>query len=140
MFPSDQTGAKIIAESLVIWIGKKVKKAHQDDNQSYDQLDSWAKANVLVDNLAEEHMARIKDQPRTPRYIQRKEDGWIICADGNIIMQNFDKVLTLHCTKQSAQEYWCNRMKIPPEYQEAVDWKNFMKTTTYLLPYQQLFL
>ena len=114
-------------------------KAHQDDNHSYDQLDSWAKANVMADKLAEDHMQRILDQ-MTPRYQRRKEDGWIICTAGNIATQHFDSALTLHYTKHSAQENWCNRMNSLPADREAVDWDIFMKTTTQLLPHQQLFI
>ena len=41
---------KKIADSPVTWIRKKLK-THQDDNLSYDELDSWAKANVVADKL-----------------------------------------------------------------------------------------
>jgi surfactin synthase thioesterase subunit len=33
-------------------------KGHQDDAVSYDDLDDWAKANVLVDNVAKAYWNR----------------------------------------------------------------------------------
>ena len=58
-------------------------------------LDSWVKANVLADNLAEEHMTWIQEQP-PPTYRQRKEDCWVVNIEGKIITSKFDQALTLH--------------------------------------------
>ena len=44
-----------IRSSGIQWVGKKVK-AHQDDTQDYDQLDSWAKANIIANKLAKAHL------------------------------------------------------------------------------------
>ena len=92
---------KKITDSPVKWIGKKVK-AHQDDNLSYNKLDSWAKANVAADKLAEEHMTRIIHQ-LTPCYKRQQGDRWIVSVGDKIVTQQFDKTLMLHCTETKAQ-------------------------------------
>ena len=84
-------------------------------------------------------MTQIQEQP-PPTYRQQKEDGWITATDGKIITSKFDQALTPYCTENDVQKYWSGRMMISDEYYTKVDWKIFMKTTSYLSPAQQLFI
>jgi ribonuclease HI len=41
-------------------------KGHQDDDVKYENLDKWAKANILVDNLAKAYWNHLSAQSYEP--------------------------------------------------------------------------
>ena len=63
----------LIRSSGTEWVGGKVK-AHQDDTQDYDNLDSWAKANIKADKIAKAYLQEIIDK-EPAKYKPTKHDG-----------------------------------------------------------------
>jgi hypothetical protein len=75
---------------LPIKIHWRWTKGHQDDGVSYDNLDDWAKANVLVNNIAKaywNHVAATATEPTAHRF---GDEAWALYVDGGKVGK-FDK-------------------------------------------------
>ena len=83
--------------------GKKVK-AHQDDTQDYDNLDSWAKANIKEDKFAKACLQEIIDK-EPAKYKPTKHDGWNIVLNKKVFTRKFEKNIILYCTKDNIRSY-----------------------------------
>ena len=128
-----------IKKSSVKWIGKKVK-AHQDENTEFDQLDCWAKANILADKQAKAHLRRVLGQETRSSIQQFENEGWTIQIGTKRITRRFEKQIIYHCTKKDIKRYWCNRFEINQEYREDIDWNVFVKATKEMTVPQQIFI
>ena len=124
--------------SGIKWVGKKVK-AHQDDDQEYDTLDPWAKANIKADKIAKDYLQEIlTKEPIT--YKPTQHDGCNVTLNDKVITRKFETNIILHCTEHNIQQYWLRRFSIPAESATDIDWTTFQKTRKYLAPHQQLFI
>ena len=127
-----------IKQSPFTWIGKKVK-AHQDDDKNYEDLDSWAKANVIADKVAKNHLKRIQNKPRQIHHMKESE-GWTVALNGSTVTSKFEKKIIAHCTETTAKQYWYKRMGIQEQAQENMDWVVFQKTNKNMSPNKHLFI
>ena len=108
---------------LPIQINWRWIKGHQDDDVSYDDLDEWAKANVLVDNIAKaywNHVATTGPEPTAHRF---GDEAWALYVDGGKIGK-FDKQrLYKSIYEEKVMTYWTRKSKRQLEAICTVDWE-----------------
>ena len=66
-----------IKKSPISWKGKKVK-AHQDEHADAEQLDYWAKANILADKQAKAHLRQVLGRDNISSIQQFQNEGWTV--------------------------------------------------------------
>ena len=128
-----------IKMSPIKWIGKKVK-AHQDETSNIEQLDCWAKANILADKQAKAHLRRVLRQDNRSSIQQYENEGWTVQIGEKRITKKFEKQIIYHCTKEAIKQYWCERFAIDRDNWDSIDWKVFVRATKEMSISRRLFI
>ena len=104
-------------------------EGHQDKNTPVEELDEWAKANVLADQLAKEFWEiKYLEQRRRPIITRMPGEGWKLIVGGHPVTQGqaeaiYNQAYYARCTK-----YWVKKGRILPRQVEKVDWSLYGET------------
>jgi hypothetical protein len=97
-------------------------KGHQDDEVSYDDLDDWAKANVLVDNVAKAYWNRVASTASEPQAHRFGDEAWALYVN-KMKVGKFDKQrLYTSFREEKIMEYWASKSERHREAIRDVDW------------------
>ena len=107
---------------------------HQDDNEDVENLDCWAKENIMADKQANAHLQRVMRQDAISSIQSYQNKGWTLQIGNKPITRHFEKQLIYHCTKTDIKWYWCDRFDIDLDRMQSIDWKVFIKTSTEMIP------
>ena len=90
---------------LPITVKWKWVEGHQDDDKS-THLDEWAKANILVDNMAKAFWNSLNKAEHTPNPQRFGDEAWAIHYQG-YKLNRMDKAALYHSIMEpTAKEYW----------------------------------
>jgi hypothetical protein len=108
---------------LPINIHWKWIEVHQDDHAQYDDLDEWAQANILVDNVAKaywNHLCAAHQKSFTARL---GDEGWSLSvADGKIGW--FDKRKLYNTVyEEDVMTYWAKKANLHRDATRSIDWE-----------------
>jgi hypothetical protein len=89
---------------------------------STENLDDWAKANILVDNLAKAYWNHLSAQSYEPSPQRFGDEGWALYIHGKKAGK-FDKQrLYKSIFVKSVTKYWAKKAKRHREAMRDVDW------------------
>ena len=121
-------------------MGREKVEAHQDNKDKIENLDCWAKANIMADKQAKSHLRRVMRQEPRPGITMYKDKGWMIRIGNKRITRHFQKQLIYHCTKVGIKCHWCNCFEINLNKMGSIDWKVCIKTTKDMSAVKRLFI
>jgi hypothetical protein len=98
-------------------------KGHQDDDVHFDDLDEWAKANVLVDNIVKAYWNHVVAKGAEPTAHQFGNEAWALYVN-QMKVGKFDKQ-KLHRSiyEEKTMEYWAKQSNLHREIIRGVDWE-----------------
>jgi len=103
-------------QSRLRWTTRFVK-GHQDNTS--DDLDTWAARNVLMDAWAKQHL---QIASKVPRHFSVKGEPWQLWLQGRKLTSRIDSQIYSAVHKESSLEYWKTKKDVPPEAVSRVDW------------------
>ena len=109
-------------KKLPISVKWKWVEGHQDDDKS-THLDEWAKANILVDNMAKAYWNHLNHGDHTPAPQRFGDEAWALHYQGNKL-NRLDKAALYHAIMEpTAKEYWRHRGQLQAEDIANIDWE-----------------
>ncbi len=90
------------AYSPITWSFKHVR-GHQDDHDTIDNLDRWAKQNVGMDARAKTHLEVAR---RQSRHYMIKTEPWSMWVEGQKIISDLPMVIYDLVHSSDARGYW----------------------------------
>ena len=108
---------------LPITIHWKWIEGHQDDHAQYSDLDEWAQANILVDNVAKAYWNHLCATNQTSGAARLGDEGWSLSvADGKIGW--FDKRKLYNAIyEEDVMTYWAKKANLHREAIRGIDWE-----------------
>ena len=103
--------------SPITWKGTHVK-GHQDDNNTYEELDVNSQANIIADNLAKRELSEWNDDQN---YWGMIGQPWGIVCGNQRICGNLEETLRLLMQEEHALKWWKRRLQIPISQYNNVD-------------------
>lgn len=107
------------ANSPIQWKFRYIK-GHQDDVQSWDQLDRWAKLNIEMDLRAKDH---IKIAMISSRHYTLIGKPWSLWSQGEKILTGFTDTIYDLVHAEAAKEYWTRKDKLTQATIDSVNWE-----------------
>ena len=98
-------------------------EGHQDDHVAYADLDEWAQANILVDNVAKAYWNHLLTTNQTSTAAGLGDEGWsLYVADEKI--GRFDKRKLYDAIYQEdVMTYWAKKAHLHREAIRRIDWE-----------------
>jgi hypothetical protein len=97
-------------------------KGHQDDDVLYEDLDDWAQANVLVDNIAKAYWNHVSSTNSEPKAHRFSDEAWSLYLDGGKIGKFDKKKLYQSIHEETVMTYWATKSLRHREAIRDVDW------------------
>lgn len=111
-------------KALPIQITWQWIEGHQDDNEDFQRLDTWAQRNIQCDSLAKlfwNHCNRLRIRP--PNQILGNE-GWTFWFNGSKRSRIHKANLYSELYGDEVCDYWIDKGQIPLAQIHSIDWKN----------------
>jgi hypothetical protein len=108
---------------LPITVRWKWIEGHQDDHVDYEDLDDWAKANVLVDNVAKAYWNHVLQMGESPAAKPLGDEGWAIYVSGEKVGRFQKRKLYDAISEERVMEYWAKKSNLHREAIRRIDWK-----------------
>jgi hypothetical protein len=117
------TDIRAKVKRLPITIHWKWIKGHQDDDVSFDDLDEWAKANVLVDNIAKAYWNHVVTEGSEPTAHRFGDEAWALYVNGTKVGKFDKQKIYRSIYEEKTMVYWAKKSDRHREIIRGVDWE-----------------
>lgn len=107
---------------LPITVHWKWIEGHQDDHVHHDDLDEWAQANILVDNVAKAFWNNLLQTRQTPTATALGDEGWSLYVSDQKIGRFNKQKLYNAIYEDTVMEYWAKKSQLHREAIREIDW------------------
>jgi hypothetical protein len=115
------TDIRAKVKRLPVRVKWKWVEGHQDDDQS-SHLDEWAKANILVDNIAKAFWNHLNHSDHVPTPHRLGDEAWAIHFRGKKLNRMDKSTLYKAITEPTVKDYWGRRGHLQAEDIPNIDW------------------
>ncbi len=127
-------------KALPIQITWKWIEGHQDDNEDFRQLDSWAQRNIQCDSLAKMYWNHcLKANKRLPNQ-KLGDEGWTLWFNSRKRSRVEKISLYSEMYGDEVCDYWVDKGQIPITEIHSIDWVNSEKAIKRLPFSKQLWI
>ena len=95
-------------------------KGHQDEDKPLENLDRWAKLNILMNKKAK---SLLKQHPQHPQQFVIPFEPWSIWYQGKKLTKEKDTTIYNIVHAPAALSYWGKKGSLSQEEMGKIDWK-----------------
>jgi hypothetical protein len=96
-------------------------KGHQDDEETFTDLDSESQANVIADEQVKEEWKK----EIIPRISNADGQPWTITCQGTILTGNVEKRLRHILYEEKMKKWWMEKCNLEIQEEELIDWEAY---------------